>query len=267
MEKNVNKFRFWLSNVLEKYDILMLRRNPLVQKLWTSRIHTMSNKRATHYLNTFKNPRELVEFIHTTNPDDRITNILDEDYDATERKTFEPLFEFIGTDIQGKSFFDIGPGHGHSLDLAKERGASATAFVDIDPSFFAYNVLKGHKGFLGDYNKGKSLGVVRPHTYDFIMSRGSLNADQINRSEPGIISFNRFLDLVDEMWTGKGLILINPTFDRGTRPGQYYWCKDPEAFLNTPFSTELLSRGYDHTFIETFNHPHYHPFTFVKRPA
>lgn len=264
-EKNTSNLRMMLSNLIEKYDVFMLRRSPMIQKLWVLHVNRKAKKLASEYLVKFKSTNALIEGISNETPNHRIVQIEQPDYDVSQKEIFQSLVDFIGSDIQGKSFFDIGPGAGHSMDLARDAGSSVTAFIDIDPAFYSYNVLKGHMGYIGDYYKGKSLGVVFPNRYDYIVSRGSLNADQFNRNEPGVVSFAKLLQLIDDMWTGDGMILINPTFDRGTTPGQNYWCRDVEVFLKSSFCTELFSRGYEKVYIEMLNHPHYHPYTFVKR--
>lgn len=264
-EKNTSNFRMILSNIIEKYDVFMLRRNPLVQKLWVSRINKKAKQESQEYLNNANSAGELIEYIQKNVPDHRIVQILDKTYDACERGKFEPLFDFVGEGIKGKSFLDIGPGHGHSMDLAREAGASSAAFIDIDPAFYAFNELKGHKGFLSNYCKGKGLDAISPNRYDFIMSRGALNADQFNRNEPGFVSISKLIQSLDNIWTGNGMILINPTFDRGTTPGKNYWCQDPEAFLKSQFCRELFANGYEKVVIDTFNHPQYHPYTFIKK--
>ena len=264
-EMNASQFRMALSNALEKYDVFMLRRNPLIQAPWNWYVNLQAKKQVDEFLQNANSVDELLDYIEQNHPDNRIVQYKDHAFTERDRETFIPLITYIGEDLKGRSFFDIGPGYGHSLDFAKEAGASSTGFIDIDPAYFARNVLNGHEGYLRNFIKGDGLKIVPSQSYDYVLSRGALNADQLSEGEPGIAPWPKLLDMIEAIWTGTGMVIINPTFNRGTDPDRHYQCRDEEAYLNSPFCKELLGRGYEKVVIDGFNTPHYFPYSFIRR--
>lgn len=170
-------------------------------------------------------------------------------------------------DFRGASFLDLGPGYGYALDLARESGAAKAEFVDYDPYIVIMNTLKGFKGYRLNYMIGKGLNSLYPRKYDIILSKGSINGDEFNRREPGIIPFPRWLDQLENVASNNAHIVICPTFDRGEEMdgASYYVCSDPKAFRESWFSKVLLDRGYEIIFINGFNEQKRFPFTYYKR--
>jgi len=173
---------------------------------------------------------------------------------------FQTLFDNLGVQFQGRSFIDLGPGRGDSLDIARENGAVAE-FVDYDPYVVALNTLKGFKGYMLDYTV-KGLTRLRPRKYDFILSKGSINADRFNRKDPSLIPFPRWVRQVEDLASSDGRIVLCPTYDKGDGS---YACKDKDAFLQSMFTRTLLGNGYRIMFVEGFNDERGFPFTFYKR--
>jgi len=150
------------------------------------------------------------------------------------------------------------------MDIAREEGAKTAEFVDYDPYLTAFNILRGYKGYLLDYLVGRGLTPLYPKQYDFILSKGSINADRVNRKEVGLIPFPQWIQQVETLAAPNGQIIICPTFDKGTETymGSYYVCKNPEAFKHSWFSQVLQDEGYEIIYIENFNNPKRFPFTF-----
>lgn len=264
MEKNTSKVRLLAIALLEQWDIFYLRRNPLLQRIWVRHRRRAAEKKMSEWIAAHGTAAALVDAFRSQDPDHRLSMIADPAFVQSQRAKFSPLIEYLGKDLQGRSLLDIGPGFGELLDLAAETGA-ITAFVDIDPAFAALNALKGHKPFILDYLKTDALSGIGSTRFDYVVSRGALNADQLNRQEPGVVSWPRFLDSVEKVWSGKGAIIINPTFDRGEDPKHYYQCRDREKLIASGFSQEMLRRGYEMVAVEQFNDPAYHPVSFIKR--
>jgi hypothetical protein len=47
-----------------------------------------------------------------------------EEWNEISRRDFSSAMDALGIELRGRSFLDIGPGYGASLDIACERGAS-----------------------------------------------------------------------------------------------------------------------------------------------
>lgn len=183
------------------------------------------------------------------------------------RDVFKSLYEALNINFKDASFMDLGPGYGDSLDLARERGATTVEFVEYNPYLMAFNVLKGFRGYMLNYTVGNGLTPLYPKKYDVILSKGSINADRVNRKEAGIIPFPKWIEQVENIAAPKGQIIICPTFDRGTETymGSYHVCTNPEAFKHSWFSQVLKDKGYKIIYIENFNNPKRFPFTFYKK--
>lgn len=122
---------------------------------------------------------------------------------------------FKGINLKGKLFLDLGPGVGASLDVAKEIGAK-TYFIDRDIFIGKYCENKGHTWYELDYF---NLPIRDIGFFDFVLSRGSLNVDMMNRTNFDIRSFLKWLTK-----TGKTIVVI-PTWDKGeVIHGEDYTC-------------------------------------------
>lgn len=192
------------------------------------------------------------------------------DIDENKRRNiFLSLFDYFKIDFTGKHVLDLGPGSGESLDIAKERGAVKTSFIDRDELIFAHCKEKGHTGHLLDYGSREFLS--HSNTYDIIICRGALNADQWNRGGFEIT----IQDLI--CWMKPSFSVITPTFDVGLEaPDNVYpevlslnthkhtcFGEKRDEYLQSEFHKTLLSNQYELTsFIEGYSHPHCFPFTY-----
>ena len=221
------------------------------------------NNRMFKRLRKIKTPEEFLDYVYRIEYE-AFTRYyeLGEDH---RRKVFLALFDWLGDDVKSRSFLDIGPGLGDSLDIAKERGASQIEFVDQDPYYSVWCELKGFKGYTGfNYITGDGLTPIHPNKFDIILSKGSINSDRFNRKEAGLIPIAEWLSQIDSIANEGADIFITPTFDKGVDPKSSYHCKDLEAFKQSMLSKTMTDFGYHIIFIEGFNHPQRFPVTFYK---
>ena len=177
--------------------------------------------------------------------------------EEANRGKFRSLFKTLNTDLVGKDFLDLGPALGHSLEVAHSLGARCE-FVEYEPYLAYYNTLKGFNGYVFDYVK-ENLEQL-PQRYDFILSRGSINADIFNRNGYRV-RFPDWLTGVESL--SRGDIVICPAFEKGV-DGKYE-CKDFEKFLASPVAQTMINRGYQIRVIPEFNEPRPgFPFTFRR---
>lgn len=186
-----------------------------------------------------------------------------------KREIFLSLFDHLNLNFMGKRVLDMGPGTGDALDIARERGAVSTHFIDRDPLLFRYCENKGHSGYICDWGTSQIHAIA--NSFDIIICKGSLNADQWNRG--GFeIPFSELLG-----WMGRsGTVIITPTFDRGEATGSsdetlnganthYHTCMGDRyrEYLKSMFHLSLMDAGYMVLpFIEGYSHPHCFPFTY-----
>jgi hypothetical protein len=62
------------------------------------------------------------------------------------RQELDSVLQILATDVRGKSFLDIGPGFGSTLDVVRERGATYIESAEYNPFFYTYNRLKVSQG-------------------------------------------------------------------------------------------------------------------------
>jgi hypothetical protein len=183
------------------------------------------------------------------------------------RAIFTALFNGLCIDLKNKSFLDLGPGSGESLDVAKELGAVDLAFADYDPYILGYNILKGYRAFHVDYMV-EGLKVIPK--FDVVVTRGSINADRFNRKEVGVLPFDKWLRQLENLATSNGLIIVCPTFDKQSRPNldgysPYQWVPDLTDFDESLVNETFLKHGFKRGFVKGFNEPaEIFPFTFIK---
>jgi hypothetical protein len=101
-----------------------------------------------------------------------------ERYDRVEVREQEvaAVLSAIGFDIRGKSFLDIGPGFGSTLDAVRQQGAGRVEFAEYNPLFFTYNRLKGFVGYSLDVRT--DLNRLGSQQYDVIWIKQTLVADR-----------------------------------------------------------------------------------------
>jgi hypothetical protein len=162
---------------------------------------------------------------------------------------------FKDFDLKHKSFLDLGPGVGWSLDVARELGARTT-FVDRDIFITKYCENKGHKGIHLDFFQ---LPIKNIGRYDLILSRGSFNVDMMNRTNFPIHQLIGWMIL-----TGRNIIVI-PTWDKGELvEGEDYTCVGEhfENYLNSEVHWAFVNSGFSLRIIEGINDHLRFPITY-----
>lgn len=154
-----------------------------------------------------------------------------------------------------KTFLDLGPGVGDSLDVARDLGAHTT-FVDRDIFITRYCENKGHKGISLDFF---NLPIKNIGTYDLVLSRGSLNVDMLNEINFDIDKFLGWLK-----FTGKHIIVI-PTWNKGEIvEGHDYTCvgEHLEKYFQSEVHAGFIRHGFTTEFIEGINDHLRFPITY-----
>lgn len=165
------------------------------------------------------------------------------------------LLNYLRLDLVGKRCLDIGPGHGESLDVWRERGAIECAFVELDEFFFHHNRLKpSARGWKLDHLKG--LDGLPAGYFDFIWSRGAF----------GVVSFRVNGQSRFARWLSQAERLAAPGATLGLCPswweGREHKVFQPKAHWMAP---TLEERGYRALpFIEGHNRKPQYPITWVR---
>lgn len=165
---------------------------------------------------------------------------------------------FLEIDLIGKKFLDLGPGVGHSLDVARMRGA-LTYFVDRDVFISKYCQNKGHELIAMDYFELPLKDIGR---YDVVLSRGSLNVDWMNDVNFHIDLFLNWLVNLGEH------IIVLPTWNKGPLiDGQDYTCvgEHIEQYLESKVHKSFMSFGFEQKTIEGINDRLRFPITYEFR--
>jgi len=205
---------------------------------------------------------ELVDFVGNTKGQFREYSSLQYYLDIPKeqrRHVFTSLLE--GVDFKGKSVIDIGPGTGESLDIAMERGASFTSFIDRDEIIFLYCSNLGHHGIMMDYVPfivNKVINTIPKH--DILITKGSFDFDWIN-DEPRFDN-QRLVNWLSEI---ADTIIFVPTWN-----ARYKHTCTPDRFsfyLESPLHKCFIDNGYKQTFIEGCNDKERFPITYIKTPS
>lgn len=162
---------------------------------------------------------------------------------------------FKNIDLDEKMFLELGPGVGEALDVARDMGA-LTFFIDRDIFIYKYCINKGHQGRSLDFFT-KPLPDIG--TYDFILSRGSLNVDMMNETWFDIYYL---LDWI--LRAGKHIIII-PTWNKGEMvEGNDYTCvgEHMESYLQSRVHNCFLCKGFEMKTIEGVNDRLRFPITY-----
>jgi len=88
------------------------------------------------------------------------------------------LLDHLKINLHGARCLDIGPGHGDSLDLWHELGASECAFVDRDPWSATHNRLKPYRPRGWQMQHFLSIQQLPERHFDFVWSYGAMSARQ-----------------------------------------------------------------------------------------
>lgn len=193
-------------------------------------------------------------------------------------KTARTVIQELNLCLEGKAILELGPGYGHFLNVAKERGAKNTFFLDYNPYIHRLNQLHGHVGFRHDYLPTNAFRPLGNQRFDIIFCRGSINADRFNREFQKLqqlspikrfvfrrrrLTFRAWLNRLQNYLTPYGKIILCPTYDQTDEDIQP--CQDPEAMKVSYFSTTLLEQNYAIVEdIDGFTDPTFFPFTYVK---
>ncbi len=176
------------------------------------------------------------------------------------------VLDALRLSMEGKTFFDVGPGYGAALDVAKVRGASGTYFVDYDPFMCTFNRLKGHRGVRLDIRT--ELGRLAPKRFDFIWSKATFTVDRFlarenNPWQSTFSKYPRLIDLLrqlDALVAPGGVILFCPHWDYVDKERKI---KDVKHGAITEI---FLQHGYEILpWIDGHNREPVYPITFLKR--
>jgi hypothetical protein len=173
-----------------------------------------------------------------------------------KRKEFRHVVvDILGVQLRGKRFLDIGPGYGDSLDVAHEEGADVVEYVEYDPIFYKYNLLKGFtKGYR--INHLRRLGTIS-QKYDFIWIRGAFPADFMIRcwwyARPA-----RWARQVKAMGLPGATIVVCPYWETVQ---QHRRIQNVE---NNRFTKAMLGAGFQVRRIESHNGEPNFPITFIQ---
>lgn len=170
----------------------------------------------------------------------------------SRRKVFIKLYDALNLDFKGKTVLDIGPGSGESLDVAKERGATALKFIDRDVIIGRYCENKGYEWINMDYipviiDQEIQMGKLA----DILITKGSFNFDFV-QNEPTFM-IDTLLDWFDIIADVK---VFTPTWDKGELvEGHHHTCAGEryEKYLNSHVHKAFIDRGYKESFIEGYN--------------
>jgi SAM-dependent methyltransferase len=187
-----------------------------------------------------------------------------EAWDETSRRDIAAALDALSIDLRGARFLDIGPGYGSALDVARERGAACSDFVDYDPFVCAFNNLKGHSGRRIDARRG--LSKLVPSRYEFIWMKATFSADRfVDRHQrgPGFLSLYPDLETIlsdlDRLIAPLGRVVFCPHW--ATRSGQ----RVVRDVRDSSVAVCLQRRGYRALpWIDGHNQEPMYPITFTK---
>lgn len=183
------------------------------------------------------------------------------------RQVFLSICDHINLKFENRRFLELGPGWGDPLDIAVEKGAAVADFIDCDPYILKWNRLRGYTGYDINYmfpDGLEPLLTTNIQPYDIIYSKGSINADRMNRGDKADVSFDLWIWQIEALANDGCDIIICPAFDRGD-PSNPYICRDVEGLKKSWLTKTLLGLGYTILYIEGFNHPERFPITYYKK--
>lgn len=162
---------------------------------------------------------------------------------------------FKDVKLWGKTFLDLGPGVGTSLDVARNLGA-LTYFVDRDIFISKYCENKAHNLISMDYFE---LPLKDIGHFDYVLSRGSLNVDWMND-----VNFHIDLFLNWLVNLGKHIVVL-PTWNKGPMiDGNDYTCvgQHLENYLESKVHKAFMNFGFEQKSIEGVNDRLRFPITY-----
>jgi hypothetical protein len=194
-------------------------------------------------------PEELERYLERTRP----AEFLHYRGLAREKRVeVEALLAELRLDVVGLRVLDLGPAHGDSLDVFRERGAASCSFVERDAVFHAYNRLKGFEGhrfdLIGDLDRLAGSG------FELVYAKGSVNPTSFRmRGERGL---RRWLAAARAATAPHATLVIAPWAPVLARDGvDGHW-----------FTRTLLEDGFEALpWIDGHNAEGIYPVTFVRR--
>ena len=187
-----------------------------------------------------------------------------EGWNQISRVEFSAAMDSLGIDLRGRSFLDIGPGYGASLDVARERGATTVDFIDYDPFVCTFNRLKGFTAIKLDARKNLEKTGLRK--YDVIWIKATFSADKFIKRERSLIPLlqryprlKSLLDRINDLAAPQGRIIFCPHWktERGKRV-----CIDVR---NTSITQIFLNNGYKILPVIDGHNSEVYPITFLKQ--
>lgn len=166
------------------------------------------------------------------NQPDPFTAYRDDRADAVADQ-FAKTAAALGLELAGRRVLDVGPGLGEALDAAREAGAGAVDFVELDPVFFCWNRLRGATGHR--FNHALGLGRLGARRFDVVWARGAHIADWFAAC-PWLLG--RWLRSAASVTAPGGRVVVVP-----------FWCHtDVERTLDVRcnrFTATMLAAGFD----------------------
>jgi hypothetical protein len=185
---------------------------------------------------------------------------------ALRRQELRAVLERVGADIRGRSFLDIGPGFGSTLDAVRELGAGSVEFAEYNPFFYTYNRLRGFTGYPLDARK--ELGKLSSRKYDFLWIKQTFVADRFMSQDRAFVGrvlvrypkLEGLLDQLQSLAAAGGWVVFCPHWqsDNGKRR--------VADVLQSPVARICRERGYEALrHVEGHNREPMSPITFCKR--
>ena len=236
----------------------MIRRKLYSVKRWLTRIieRKLSKIRHQKKLKDIQKMSDFEEYVEKNQP-----MLFTRYKEVSESKVidFKSAIDHIGIDLNEKSFLDLGPAYGDSLDVVNQRGANRIDFTEFDPYFYTYNRLKPYTNNGYQIDHRKQLSQLPERIYDFIWCKGGISADYFIKFHR-ITSLSQWLEDVERLAKSNGVIMICPGWTNDKRK------RNIEDLENNLFTKTMKKHGYQILpFIDNHNHEPDYPVTFYKK--
>lgn len=168
------------------------------------------------------------------------------------------LLDFIGFDPHSKRCLDIGAGHGESLDVWHEMGASECTFVENNPWCLHHNRLKGFANGL-ELDHLRSIHRLPKGRFDLVWVYGSICCHKTYFRILGKYRLADWVRRVESLAAPRATIVVCPYWlcDKGTRLVEW----PTEHWMGVTFR----ALGYRQLpFIDGHNIEPVYPITWIK---